>query len=168
MRPSAFLPQPLLSYLRQNFRLDWQGVHGASHWARVAWNGHFLARHIANVRLDVVTLFAFLHDHCRTQEASDPWHGSRAAQNAERLRGQYFELDDEGFALLSYAMIRHSDGDLIAPLTVQVCWDADRLDIGRVGGEPDSKRLCTAFAQRAETIATCHARALQHKIAMTI
>jgi uncharacterized protein len=28
-------------------------------------------------------------------------------------------------------------------ITVQTCWDADRLDLGRVGIKPDPKRLFT-------------------------
>ena len=32
------------------------------------------------------------------------------------------------------------------------CWDADRLDLLRVGIVPDPRRLCTPFARLEETI----------------
>jgi uncharacterized protein len=37
-------------------------------------------------------------------------------------------------------------------VTVATCWDADRLDLGRVGVRPDAGRLCTEPARRQEVI----------------
>ncbi|MGY0612932.1 hypothetical protein [Luteimonas sp. A501] len=31
--------QSLVAHLRKEFRLDWDGVHGAAHWARVRFHG---------------------------------------------------------------------------------------------------------------------------------
>jgi uncharacterized protein len=45
-------------------------------------------------------------------------------------------------------------------VTVSTCWDADRLDLGRVGIEPHPDYLCTAEARHPETIAAAHGRAL--------
>ena len=54
----------LIPFLRARFRLDWQGIHGSPHWARVRENGlRLAARTGADER--VVELFAFLHDSCR-------------------------------------------------------------------------------------------------------
>ena len=33
-----------------------------------------------------------------------------------------------------------------------VCWDADRLDLARVGIDPHPDYLCTALARRRDTI----------------
>lgn len=63
--------------------------------------------------------------------------------------------------MLSYACMHHSNGLLEADLTVQVCWDADRLDLGRVGNVPSPKRLCTPAARDAELIRWAYARSLQ-------
>jgi len=43
---------------------------------------------------------------------------------------------------------------------VQTCWDADRLDLGRVGKKPDPLRLCTAAARKPEIISAAYARSL--------
>jgi uncharacterized protein len=139
-------------YLKENFKLAWQGIHGSPHWARVKLNGHMLHEKecINGARLDVIVLFAFLHDHMRFCDGDDPLHGHRAAENAVLLRatGKYFEIDDEGFDLLCYAMRYHSDGLTEADVTVQCCWDADRLDLTRIGNTPDPRYLCTPTAKQ--------------------
>ena len=37
-------------------------------------------------------------------------------------------------------------------MTIQTCWDDDRLDLGRVGVTLHPNRLCTEAAKRPETI----------------
>jgi uncharacterized protein len=37
-------------------------------------------------------------------------------------------------------------------VTIQTCWDADRLDLGRVGVTPHPSRLCTEVARRPEIL----------------
>ena len=84
-RASAQFSQPLLALLRSRFRLDWRGIHGAPHWARVRYNGLVLAEQTgANRR--VVSLFAFLHDSCRWDDYRDAGHGARAAERVAELR----------------------------------------------------------------------------------
>lgn len=139
----------LLTQIRAQFRLDWHGVHGAPHWARVRRHGLYLARQMqADAR--VAELFAFLHDSQRHDEHRDPGHGERAADYALSLRQQgLFALDDSAMDLLLQACRGHSDGHVQAEVSVQVCWDADRLDLGRVGIIPDARYLCTPAARGA-------------------
>ena len=59
-------------------------------------------------------------------------------------------MSDEEMDLLTEAFKYHSDGYTEADITVQVCWDADRLDLGRVGIKPAPHRLCTASAKSIE------------------
>jgi len=33
-------------------------------------------------------------------------------------------------------------------VTIQTCWDADRLDLGRVGITPDPDRMCTGMGRQ--------------------
>ena len=142
----------LMQEIRSQFRLDWTGIHGAGHWARVRYHGVWLARQLdADVRIP--SLFAVLHDSQRQNDDHDPQHGPRAAEYAgwARKRG-LFELDDTAFELLQIACTGHSDGHTQADVSVQVCWDADRLDLGRVGIYPDSRRLCTSPAKHTGVI----------------
>ena len=41
----------------------------------------------------------------------------------------------------------HSSGRTVEDITVCTCWDADRLDLGRVGIQPKAQYLCTAPAK---------------------
>ena len=92
-------------------------------------------------------MFALLHDHERLSDFGDMAHGARAGINATLLRGKYFDIDSEGFELLTAAMHGHSSGDIKGDITIQTCYDADRLDLGRVGIMPMAKYLCTATAK---------------------
>ena len=133
--------------IRSQFRLDWHGIHGAPHWARVRFHGVSLAR-AENVDARIPALFAVLHDSQRRNDDDDPDHGPLAAEYAAWLRKRgLIELDDEAFGLLQQACRGHSDGLLEADRRIQVCWDADRLDLGRVDIYPDALRLCTASAR---------------------
>lgn len=142
----------LVDEVRQRFALDWNGIHGAAHWARVLANGRRVGETVG-ADLGVVELFAWLHDSCRLDDARDPDHGPRAAEWARSLRGRFFLLDDARFELLTTACELHTRGQTEGDPTVITCWDADRLDLGRVGIEPDPRYLCTAHAKLPETIA---------------
>ena len=63
--------------------------------------------------------------------------------------------------LLTEALKYHSDGYTEADITVQVCWDADRLDLGRVGLRPRADRLCTNTAKSQFVIEAAYKRSLE-------
>ena len=143
--PGVVTPQ-LIGLLRREFRLDWNGFHGAAHWARVRVNGLRLALHNgADTR--VVEYFAFLHDVCRENEGRDPEHGLRAARFAASIRREFIALDDDAFDLLITAIAGHTGGKGHDNLTVCTCWDADRLDLPRVGTATNPQYLCTHEAR---------------------
>ena len=142
----------LMQHIRAQFRLDWQGIHGAPHWARVMHHGLSLARQ-TSADVEVIRLFAVLHDSQRRHDGDDRAHGARAAEYAWLLRDEgLMHLSDEQLDLLSAACNGHSDGLIEADITVQVCWDSDRLDLGRVGIRPDPRYLCTHEAKRPARI----------------
>ncbi|MGC1273165.1 MAG: hypothetical protein WBC44_05620 [Planctomycetaceae bacterium] len=109
--------------------------------------------------VEVVSLFAVLHDSRRENEGSDPDHGPRAARFAVKLHGNVFELDDRRFGLLQRACEGHTHERTHPDVTIQTCWDADRLDLGRVGILPHAEYLCTEVAKRPETIKWADGRA---------
>jgi uncharacterized protein len=137
----------LVRVILEGYALPWQGTHGVAHWARVLENGLRLAQE-TRAHAAVVQLFAVFHDARRVNEGADPGHGRRGAELAAALRGECFSLSDVEFALLCDACTRHTDGRTDADITVQTCWDADRLDLGRVGICPAPARLCTPAARR--------------------
>lgn len=122
------------------------GCHGIGHWAHVLENGLRLVEQ-SKANAEVVSLFAILHDSKRQSETHDPQHGPRAAEFAASLRGSVISLSDSEFELLYVAYRDHTHEPTHADITVQTCWDADRLDLGRVGVKLIPSRLCTRFAQ---------------------
>ncbi|MGE3163585.1 MAG: hypothetical protein AB7O52_01615 [Planctomycetota bacterium] len=152
----------LVSFLRENFALDWRGIHGAPHWARVRVNGLHLAKlNKANTR--VVEAFALVHDSCRLNDGHDPEHGLRAGQLARRVNNRLLLLQKDELDQLVHACEGHSEGHVDADVTVQTCWDADRLDLGRVGIRPSPNRLCTAAARDPIVIAWAFARSVANE-----
>ena len=122
-------------------------VHGPDHWRRVERNGLLLAERTGADVL-VVRLFALFHDSRRQNDFTDDGHGARGAEFARSVRGQAFELSDERFELLHHACTWHTEGEHHADPTIGTCWDADRLDLGRVGITPDSRFLSTVFGRQ--------------------
>ena len=93
-----------------------------------------------------------------TAAGTCPLTARACAELAKSLRGTLVHLDDAQFALLAEACRLHSDGLTVGRPTVQACWDADRLDLGRVGNQPLPQRLCTDAARGL--LAWAHARAV--------
>ncbi len=148
----------IIHEILENYRLPIRGHHGVVHWARVLENGQRLAS-ATGAKIDVVTLFALFHDSRRVNEDTDFGHGHRGAMYARSLRGTLIRLDDADFDLLFEACRLHTDGLTDGDITVQVCWDADRLDLGRVGITPEPDLLCTNAAR--DLLAWAHDRAIR-------
>ena len=155
----TLISQQLISFTRQEFRLDWDGIHGAPHWSRVRNNGLILAEQTGANR-KVVEYFAFIHDLGRENDNHDPEHGYRAALIAEKIAGELIEVNEVELELLMEACQGHSDGHLIADVTVMTCWDADRLDLGRVGIRPDPDRLCNHQSRNSQLLEGAYERSL--------
>jgi uncharacterized protein len=147
----------LLKAIKGQYVLDWQGIHGISHWARVWENGMRLAA-VTGARPEVVGYFALFHDSRRFNEGNDHNHGRRGAELAAQWRGELFDLDDESFDWLHTACGHHTDGLMEGDVSLQACWDADRLDLERVGIRPQANRLCTDAARDCIEWASYRAR----------
>jgi uncharacterized protein len=114
-------------------------------------------------REDVVELFAFLHDSQRFHDGGDRQHGARAAEYVHSIDVSLLRLDALGLDQLIYACRHHSDGLTEADVTVQTCWDADRLDLARVGIEPQPEFLCTRQARSRDVIEAAVRRSLEQR-----
>jgi uncharacterized protein len=122
----------LIKAIRGQYSLDWHGIHGWDHWMTVHENGIVLARE-NRADLHVVELFALLHDSCRLNDGHDPDHGPRAAEFTKGLYGEFFNLADSDMDTLIVAIRDHTAGYGHQDPTIAVCWDADRLELPRVG-----------------------------------
>jgi uncharacterized protein len=150
--------RPVLAAVLKDYSLPLTGDHGIIHWARVLENGLLVGRH-AGANLRVVSLFAVLHDSKRLNECSDPAHGPRAALFAESLQGEVFSLETTELELLKTACRGHTHEKHHPDVTIQTCWDADRLDLGRVGITPHPDYLNTSHAKLKETMLWADGRA---------
>jgi uncharacterized protein len=60
-----------------------------------------------------------------------------SAELAGYLRGKLVHVIDDSFNLLFEACRLHTEGHAFGDPKFLACWDADRLDLGRVGITPD-------------------------------
>jgi uncharacterized protein len=151
---------PLLKKIARQYRLDPTHMHGLSHWGRVLETGHRLSQQEGGDNT-VIQLFAIFLDACRLNQAVDPGHGARGAALAEKLLGDLELISRYQLDQLVSACQQHTDGLTSADLTIQVCWDADRLDLARAGIMPEPRYLCTASARDPTMIEWANRRALE-------
>ena len=116
--------------------------HGIDHWDRVARNGKAL--YVSGVDIEVVFCFAYLHDVERDYDGYDEEHGPKAAKLIDLIRDSMLGfLNDGQIGLLKDACAFHTTVLRTGEPTIDTCFDADRLDLPRVGIIPDHERMAT-------------------------
>ena len=156
---SKVLSIELLDHLLEQFPLGSSVIHGKDHWMRVLYNGRMLTRE-TGANLNVVELFSIIHDCKRDNDDYDLEHGRRAAEYVREIHSKWLNINDKEAELLIEACEYHSDGLTEADITVQTCWDSDRLDLGRCGIYPAPDRLCTEAARNSEVIKSAYSRSI--------
>ena len=132
--------EQIKEFAKQGWKLG--ECHGMPHWERVERNGLLLATEEVNTT--VVRLFAYLHDKWRIDNWEDLEHGKRAAENILKLRGTLLAgLKDEEFEQLRKACELHTVCHRTGDITIDTCFDADRLDLPRVGILPRPSKMAT-------------------------
>ncbi|KWT69521.1 MULTISPECIES: hypothetical protein [unclassified Variovorax] len=127
--------------------------HGPDHSARVSQHALAVSRSLGIDPL-VPYIFGLVHDSQRLDDGADPEHGPRAAAFVRERRADLFGfLPDDALEALAMACDLHSEGQTQGDAWVRACFDADRLDLGRVDIVPDPDYLCTEYARRPEVIA---------------
>lgn len=146
--------QAIEGHVHRNFDVEACGLyHGPDHWARVSQHALAVSRSLGIDPL-VPYIFGLVHDSQRLDEGADPEHGPRAAAFVRKRRSDLFGfLPDDAVQALALACELHSDGQTEGEAWVRACFDADRLDLGRVNIVPDSDYLCADYARRPEVIA---------------
>ena len=142
----SMLSIELLQLLKEHTQFYNSHLHGFVHWKAVERNGHYLAD-INGADKPVITHFSFFHDCMRVNEDDDPEHGPRAAAFIKEHR-DLLDLSDDQYKQLHTAVSGHTHGRRSPDITIATCWDADRLDLGRVGISPRSELLLTPEAKR--------------------
>ncbi len=118
-------------------------IHGLSHWRQVEFNGLLLAP-ITGADVTVVRLFALFHDCKREDDGYDGEHGERSAAFAkECFEKGLLDITQEQFDQLYHACFYHTKEHQTDNPTINTCYDADRLDLGRVGMRLDPKKMAT-------------------------
>jgi uncharacterized protein len=98
----------------------------------------------------VILLFAMIHDSQRLSDGYDPEHGARAAAIVTEFGTTLGDADHQ--LLLQAACERHDKGAVSDDPTLGVCFDADRLNLWRVGITPKPDLLGTVVGKQTETI----------------
>ena len=138
----------VLNWAENEFILGGQSIHGPDHWEKVLNNATTLAEQTPGADLLVVQLFSLLHDCRRRSDKFDPEHGKRAAEGIRGIHGHLFHLEDNQLDLLIEACTNHTAGFTSNNPTIGCCWDADRLELPRVGITLNLRFFSTDAARR--------------------
>jgi uncharacterized protein len=132
----------LLDEARRGAPLAGDPMHGELHWRAVAWAGLRIRDVAPELSAAVLVAFGLLHDCRRVDDGWDRDHGARAADLAARSRSLLHLLGPGGRDLVEEACRLHEDG-LTRPErpTVGACWDADRVNLVRLGFQLDPSRF---------------------------
>jgi uncharacterized protein len=140
-------------------KIDFNGLHGFSHWRSIFRTGTQLSH---NIDRTVLFYFSVFHDFFRENEYHDSGHGKRALLVIPNIQAYMREAHfdkiqiDSVISKLSFALEHHDlppeefealDNSLKNDDTVRFCIDSDRLDLGRVGIRPESRFLLTEEAR---------------------
>ena len=135
--------EQLRTFAIEHTKMNVNSIHGIGHWDRVAKYAEDLST--VDVDLLVVKAFAYVHDVERENDGYDLLHGPRAAALVDNIRDTELAfLNDDEVRQLKEACELHTTTLRTEDTTVNACFDADRLDLGRVGITPNPDTMATA------------------------
>jgi uncharacterized protein len=141
-------------------------LHGVAHWARVSRFGAGLSAglHLSPAYRECVEIFAWTHDLARIDDGGGNDHARDGARYFDTYTAKVFphlthvQQDFIRTAIYHHAdgisaeegwhqgWFTHLEGEKADILNVMgCCWDADRLDLLRLGIEPEPHRMSTPF-----------------------
>ena len=139
-------------------------IHGIPHLRRVAVTAGRIAASIGE-DIESAVVAGFLHDCARNDDGGGTCHALDSAVLAKKLLSMFYPHLD--VVRLCDAIARHADGETTKDLLVACVWDADRLDLSRLGIEVNSDLLSTSVARRIVLIRrsicpACDTRIIKH------
>ena len=126
-------------------------IHGLAHWRQVEFNGLLLAP-VTGADVTVVRLFALFHDCKREDDGYDEVHGGRGADFAKECFEEGL-LEITQVDKLYHACAFHTKEHQTDDPTINTCYDADRLDLGRVGMSLNPEKMATSPGARIARMA---------------
>lgn len=154
--------QNLVDRILKEFILDASSIHGINHWKRVARNARLIAESV-DVDTEITDLFAYFHDCKRENEHRDPDHGQRVSDYLIYLwRQGHIPLKQDRLLILCEAVSGHTHVRFHSNPTIAACFDADRLDLGRCGVQPNPDYLNHDVSKRL--IDQCSLNSLAHYV----
>lgn len=119
-------------------------IHGFSHLRRVAWTaGRLAVMSGANVESCIVA--GFLHDCARTNDGDGSGHARDSAILADSILKSHFPHLNR--AEICECIAEHADGKTTSHLLTGCVWDADRLDLVRLGLNVNPELMSTQYAR---------------------
>lgn len=144
--------EKIREFVKRQSLLDPSSIHGPEHWKYVERNGLLLAK-MNGADETVVKLFALFHDSRRFDDSYDIEHGPRGAKLAKTMRGTLYDVTDSQYEMLINACEWHTTKRSTGIITIDSCFDADRLDLPRAGYIPDPKKMATADGRKIAELA---------------
>ncbi len=124
-------------------------IHGMPHLRQVALTAGRLAV-LVGCDVESAVVAGFLHDCARVHDGGGNRHAHDSAVLARRLLKTFYPHLDA--PRLCEAIARHADGRTTDDPLAACLWDADRLDLCRLGIEADPRLLSTRAARRVAAI----------------
>lgn len=144
--------EKIREFVKKQSLLDPSSIHGPEHWKYVERNGLLLAK-LNGADETVVRLFALFHDSRRFDDGYDMEHGPRGAELAKMMRGTLYDVSDYQYKMLINACEWHTTKRSTGIITIDTCFDADRLDLPRAGYIPDPTKMATADGKKIAELA---------------
>ncbi len=120
-------------------------LHGISHLRRVAILSGRLANAVGEV-VEAAVVMGFLHDCARKNDGNDLEHAHDSAVLARELTERFYpHLDVDR---ICDAIEGHAGGEVTTDPLSACLWDADRLELKRIGRTIDLDLLSTKVAKR--------------------
>ncbi len=120
-------------------------LHGVSHLRRVAILSGRLANAVGE-DVESAVVMGFLHDCARKDDGNDTEHGHESAFLARGLIDRFYPHLDVN--RICEAIAGHADGEVTTDPLTACLWDADRLELKRIGRTVDPDLLSTVVAKR--------------------
>ena len=124
----------VLAYAMDNSSIYESHCHGVDHWTKVAEHAVNFASETKGADITVAHLFGLLHDFKRSDDEQCFKHGVDSAKAIYKIRKTLLKkLSKKQFNTLVEAIKYHPDGKVSDDPTIGCCWDADRVELPRVG-----------------------------------